>query len=67
MPKQFINLVTAEVKGCKAYIDDVIIYSDNWTDHIKKLFDILKEAKLTINLAKREFGFARVRYLAHIV
>ena len=68
--QRFVNQVTAEVEGCEAYIDDVIIYSDNWTDHIKQIqtfFDKLKEAKLTINLAKSEFGCARVSYLGHIV
>ena len=33
--QRFVNQVTAEVEGCEAYIDDVIIYSDNWIDHIK--------------------------------
>ena len=67
--QQFINQVTAEVEGCEAYIDNVIIYSDNWTDQIKQIktfFDILKEAKLTINLAKNKFGWAQVNYLGHI-
>ncbi|XP_065917657.1 uncharacterized protein [Dysidea avara] len=69
--QRFINQVTAEVEGgCEAYIDDVIIYSDNWSDHVKQLrtfFDKLKEAKLTVNLAKSEFGCAQVSYLGHIV
>ena len=62
--QKIVNQVTAEVEGCEAYIYDVIIYSDNWTDHIKQIqafFDKLKEAKLTINLAS-EFGCARVNY-----
>ena len=59
--QRFVNQVTAEVEGCEVCIEDVIIYSDNWTDHIKQIqtfFDKLKEAKLTINLAKSEFGCA---------
>ena len=32
-----INQVTAEVNGCKAYIDDVIIYSDDCSDHVKQI------------------------------
>ena len=68
--QRFINQVTAEIEGCEAYIDDVIIYSDNWSDHVKQIrtfFDKLKEAKLTINLAKCEFGCAQVSYLGHVV
>ena len=68
--QRFINQVTAEVEGCEAYIDDVVIYSDNWSDHVKQIrtfFDKLKDAKMTINLAKSEFGCAQVSYLGHIV
>ena len=39
----------------KDYIDHVVIYSDNWSDHIhqiKRFFQIMREAKLTINLMK---------------
>ena len=65
-----INQVATKVEGCKAYIDDVIIYSNNWCDHVQqitKFFGKLKEAKLTINLAKSEFGCAQVSYLGHVV
>ena len=51
-------------------IDDVVIYSDNWSDHIrqiKRFFQIMREAKLTINLMKCEFGKATVQYLGHIL
>ena len=54
----------------KGYIDDVVIYSDNWSDHICQIecfFQIMREAKLTINLMKSEFGKATVKYLGHIV
>ena len=48
----------------------MVIYSDNWSDHIcqiKRFFQIMREAKLTINLMKSEFGKATVNYLGHIV
>ena len=48
----------------------MVIYSDNWSDHIrqiKRFFQIMQEAKLTINLMKSEFGKATVKYLGHIV
>ena len=42
--------MTADVPGCEAYIDDVIVYSDTWNSHpikvICKLFDNLKTANL---------------------
>ena len=56
--------------GCDAYIDDVIIYSDSWSDHlqrIRKFFDRLSTAKLTVNLAKTEYFHATVTFLGHFV
>ena len=48
----------------------MVIYSDNWSDHIhqiKRFFQIMRKAKLTINLMKSEFGKATVKYLGHIL
>ena len=56
--------------GCEAYTDDVIIYSMNWEDHkhtMKEIFARLKQAHLTINLAKCDFIHATVEYLGHVV
>ena len=57
--QRLINSVIANLDGCKAYIDDVIIFSDTWEDQlriIRSFFERLSEAMLTINLAKSEFG-----------
>ena len=63
------NSVIAEVNGCEAYIDDVIIYNDDWSGHVEKInvFDKSKEVNLTINMAKSGFGCAQVSFLGHIV
>ena len=65
-----INKFIVDPEGCEAYIDDVIIYSDTWEEHlriIREFFERLSRAMLTINLSKREFGQAQVTYLGHIV
>lgn len=52
------------------YLDDVIIYSDTWTNHlrqIRKFFNKLTEANLTVNLSKSAFGHAQVHFLGHVV
>lgn len=52
------------------YLDDVVIYSDTWEDHVdrvRKLFDGLCDAHLTVNLAKCEFAKATVTYLGKVV
>ncbi len=68
--QRLVNMVIAGLDGCDAYIDDVIIYTDTWSDHlqrIKQFFDRLSEAKLTVNLGKTEFCHATVTFLGHLV
>ena len=68
--QRMANKLVQDIDGCKGYVDDVVIYSDNWSDYIcqiKRFFQIMREAKLTINLMKSEFGIATVEYLGHIV
>ena len=50
--QHLINKVIANLEGCEAYIDDVIIYSDTWEEHlriIQEFFERLSRAMLTIN------------------
>ena len=56
-----INDVSQGMNGCEACIDDVILYSDSWKEHlqiIREFFNHLDQSKLTINLAKNEFSHA---------
>ena len=68
--QRLINTIIAGIEHCEAYIDDAIIYNDEWSHHlgtIKAFFDNLNEAKLTINLAKSEFCHATLTFLGHVV
>ena len=68
--QQLVNNVICGLDGCDAYIDEVIIYSDSWSGHlqrIRKFFNQLSKAKLTVNLAKTEFCHATVTFLGHLV
>ena len=68
--QRMVNKLVRDIDGCEGYIDDVVIFSDNWSDHIRQIerfFQIMLEAKLTINLMKSEFSKATVKYLGHIV
>ena len=68
--QRMVNKLVRDIDGCEGYIDDVVIFSDNWSDHIRQIerfFQIMREAKLSINLMKSEFGKATVKYLGHIV
>ena len=65
-----MNMVVRDLEGCAVYLDDVVIYSDNWETHLQRidaLFGRLADACLTVNLAKCEFAKASVTYLGRLV
>ena len=68
--QRMVNKLVRDIYGCEGYMDDVVIYSDNLSDHIrhiKRFFQIMREEKLTISLMKSKFRKATVKYLGHIV
>lgn len=68
--QQLVNRVLSGLSGCEAHLDDVVLFSSSWTEHldqIRELFVRLAEANLTINLAKCKFGKATVTYLGKVV
>ena len=65
-----MNIITRGLEGCVVYIDDVVVFSDDWETHvqlIRVLFCTLRDAGLVINLTKCDFGRAEVIYLGHVV
>ena len=55
---------------CVTYIDDVAIFSSDWTEHLKHIDIILKrlaDAKLKIKPMKCKFAQNTVKYLGHVV
>ncbi len=53
---------------CKNYIDDVVVFSSCWKDHIVDLgmvLNVLNEAGLKVKLKKCEFGRKHMEYLGH--
>ena len=72
-PAVFQRLIYKIITGldnCKAYIDNAIIYSEEWDQQIKTIrefFERLSTAKLTINLAKSKFCHATLTILGHVV
>lgn len=64
--QRLVNIVLAGVPNCNAYLDDLVVYSSDWKEHIallRTVFERLANASLTLNLAKCEFGQATVTYL----
>ena len=51
-----------------AYLDDVIIHSDTWAEHVRQMaavLESLRQAGLTANLKKCAVGRREVRYLGY--
>ena len=68
--QRLVNSLISNLAACKAYIDDAIIFSEEWERHlqtIRNFFDRLSEAKLTVNLTKSEFCHANLTFLGHTV
>lgn len=68
--QQLVNQVLSGLLGYGAYLDDVVLFSSSWSEHLDKfqeLFVCLAKANLTINLAKCDFGKATVNYLDKVV
>lgn len=56
--------------GCEAYLDDIVVYSATWSQHLDQLREVFKRltgANLTLNLSKCKFGQATVTYLGKVV
>ena len=54
----------------RSYIDDIVIYSDSWEDHIrtlKELFGRLRKARITARPTKCLLGAGRINFLGHQV
>ncbi|XP_076053676.1 uncharacterized protein LOC143032679 [Oratosquilla oratoria] len=68
--QRLMNIVTAGLVGVRCYLDDLVVFSDSWGEHVDRLralFAVLAAHSLTVNLAKSEFGHARITFLGHVV
>ncbi|XP_076069765.1 uncharacterized protein LOC143041641 [Oratosquilla oratoria] len=68
--QRLMNIVTAGLVGVRCYLDDLVVFSDSWGEHVDRLralFVLLAAHSLTVNLAKSEFGHARITFLGHVV
>jgi len=64
--QRLMNIVLGGVPQCNVYLDDIVVYSNDWESHVASLaivFERLAKAALTLNLAKCDFARATVTYL----
>ena len=73
-PATFQHMMNEALCECqdfaKAYIDDVVIYSSTWEehlDHLEQVFRCLQKAGLTLKRSKCQFGLSHVYYLGYLI
>ena len=55
---------------CIAYLDDILIYSESMSEHIRhvrKVLERLRQAGLQVDIKKSEFHVTRTKYLGYIL
>ena len=57
-------------KFCAEYLDDVIVFSGNWSDHLTHLsvvLDAFRQAGITAKPVKCSWANKHILYLGHVV
>lgn len=74
-PSTFSRLMNKVLKGilwkyCLCYLDDVVVYSTTWEEHLialTEVFQKLGNAGLMLSPKKCNIGFSSLKFLGHIV
>ena len=80
MPFSLLNLAATysrmmrkmlnDLKCADSYIDDIIIHTETWEEHmdiLEELFKRIKSTNLTVRPTKCKFGYTKVDFLRHNV
>lgn len=70
--QRLMNTLLAGINGitCLVYLDDIIVFSKSFEDHLvdlREVLDRLLEAEILLKPSKCRFGVDQVEYLGHIV
>lgn len=68
--QRLVYNVLGDVLNCKAYLDDIVVYSNDRASNIPRMTEVfrhLSATSLTLNLAKCEFGKGTVLHLGQQV
>ena len=73
-PATFQRLMDQVLRGvgdfAAAYLDDIVIFSETWEDHLTHVHSVLsrlQKSGLTAKPSKCQFGMAQCVYLRHVV
>lgn len=68
--QRLMNYLLQDLDRVHVYLDDILVLSDTWTEHLERLSSVLqrlRNANLTVKLSKTSFCRATVTYLGHVV
>ena len=68
--QRMINNIIVDLPNTTAYLDDIATGNNTWHERlesVERLLVKLRDANLTGNLMKSEFGGATITYLGHVV
>lgn len=69
--QRMMNALFSDASGhVAAYMDDIVIYSDSWNDHLQHLeatLNTIEQAGLKMKMEKCQFGMTKCTYLGHEV
>jgi len=70
--QRFVNRVLGKARGtfAEAYLDDILIYSSSWEEHLEHIayvLNALQQAGLTVNISKCSFCKSKMEYLGYII
>lgn len=70
----FQRMVNTVLRSCfqfaQAYIDDIVVFSQSWQEHLShldKLLKCLQDAYLNVQLGKCQFAKPYLHYLGHVI
>ncbi len=70
IPADYGSSYTGQYESVSAYLDDLVIFSNSWEEHLRHLREVLhrlEEAGLTARLKKCQFAMKTCNYLGHVV
>jgi len=66
-----VNIILQPIKQFTgSYVDDMSVFSDGWTQHLKHLKEflhVIRDSGLTLNLKKCNFALSEVKFVGHII
>ena len=68
--QRLMNSVVRDIKSVLAYIDDLLVFSVTWEDHLhtlRKIFLALRKFRLKLQGKKCHFGCPKILFLGHVV